>query len=155
MDWRPARDSDDPHIVGLCAALYREDPGEGTPSEATVRATLVRFRSEPWRGTAAVCEAAGEVRGYALLVSSWSNECGGEVCIVDELYVVPDHRDRGAGSHLLRMLATTPNPIWQRPAVALALEITPGNARARALYERLGFRATNLGFRCPVLSLPG
>jgi RimJ/RimL family protein N-acetyltransferase len=34
--------------------------------------------------------------------------------------------------------------LWSRAAAALALEVTPENSRARALYERLGFRRANV-----------
>jgi ribosomal protein S18 acetylase RimI-like enzyme len=86
------------------------------------------------------------VTGYALLVSYWSNELGGEVCHIDELYVAAPARGRGHSSELVRSLAGDGGP-WGRVPVALQLEVTPSNARARSLYERLGFapmRNTNL-----------
>lgn len=49
---------------------------------------------------------------------------------------LPDARNRGIGRSFFRNLDET------RPfeAVALALEVSPGNHRARRLYESLGFR---------------
>ena len=135
--WRVANEGDDDRIVQLCLELYREDPaGEPVPAEHT-RRTLEVFRREPARGRAVVLELDGIVRGYALLVSFWSNELGGAVCEVDELFVAREHRGRGHGSALFDAIE---NELWPEDIVAIVLITTAGNARARSLYERLGFR---------------
>ena len=67
------------------------------------------------------------------------NELGGEVCTVDELYVAQHARGAGIGSGLIKGLVDGSLP-WFKKAVALELEVTPSNTRARALYERMGFR---------------
>lgn len=142
--WRPARPDEDERLIELCLALYREDPGPISVTPDQVRHTLATFRREPWRGRAAALELDGAVQGFALLVSFWSNELGGEVCEVDELYVAPTQRGRGHGTALFD--AVERGGLWPSPPAALALGVTPDNARARALYERLGFKAvgTNL-----------
>ena len=104
-----------------------------------VRSTLETFRAEPTRGRAIVLDVDGETAGYAFLVSFWSNELGGEICTVDELYVTARVRSQGYGTMLVESLAAGA-PIWPRRPVALELEVHPRNTRARALYERLGFR---------------
>jgi GNAT superfamily N-acetyltransferase len=141
--WRNAEPTDDPAIVRMGLALYAEDPGpELVPAEHTER-TLAAFRREPWRGRALVLELEGRVCGYALLASFWSNEMGGEACVLDEIYVEPGQRGRGRATRLLEDLLSGASP-HAHSAVALALEVTPANQRARRLYERLGFRAKNL-----------
>ncbi|HVE84797.1 MAG TPA: GNAT family N-acetyltransferase [Myxococcales bacterium] len=137
--WRLARPEDDERLVELCLQLYREDPGQVTVSPEQARRTLELFRREPWRGRAAALELDGAVHGYALLVSFWSNEWGGEVCEVDELFVAPGPRGHGHGSALFDAIERA--QVWPSPPVAIALGVTAGNSRARALYERLGFRA--------------
>jgi GNAT superfamily N-acetyltransferase len=102
-----------------------------------MRTTLTTLRREPWRGRAVVAEEGGALVGYALLIAFWSNELGGEVCDVDELFVLPEHRGRGLATALFA--AIDEDGLWPTPAVALALGTTPGNAAARRLYERLGF----------------
>jgi GNAT superfamily N-acetyltransferase len=143
--WRPARGDEDDLVVTMCLALNREDPGEPV-AEPQVRRTLAAFRAEPVRGRAVVAEVDGAVVGYALLVSFWSNEYGGEICAVDELYVAPSHRGRGISTSLFDAILRDQSLFGGRP-VALELEVTPDNARARALYERLGFRAKNQTLR--------
>jgi ribosomal protein S18 acetylase RimI-like enzyme len=139
--WRPATHEDDETMVALCAALNHEDPGE-VFSEAKVRNTLNAFREHPIRGRAVVASTPTEIVGYAFLVSFWSNECGGEICNIDELYVKPAFRGRGISTRLFATLFDD-RELWTRKPVALELEVTPDNTRARAMYERIGFRARN------------
>ncbi len=79
----------------------------------------------------------GRSAGYALLVSFWSNELGGEICDVDEVFVAPGDRNRGWGKALFEAIER--GRLWPSPIVGIALGTTPGNAAARRLYERLGF----------------
>ena len=146
--WRPATRDDDAALERLCLALYREDPGPEPMTRERLRHTLTMLRNEPRRGGAVVLEMAGQVQGYALLASFWSNEFGGEVCVVDELYVQAAVRGGGHGSRLLVDLAAGRGP-WPGQPAAVQLEVRPDNQRARALYERLGFSGKNLVLRRP------
>ncbi len=136
--WRLSAGSDDDVVVELCLGLFREDPGPLPGDSRNMRETLATLRREPWRGRAVVLDLGQVVVGYALLIAYWSNELGGEVCAVDELYVTPESRGHGHGTALLEALER--GDIWPgRRFVAVALGVTPENARARRLYERLGF----------------
>lgn len=136
--WRLADESDREAIVAMCLALYAEDPSEQPMSAARISQTLRSFREEPTRGRAVVLEVDGVCVGYALLASFWSNELGGEICTIDELYVKPALRGNGYGTALVRSLSSAEG-LWPRRPVALELETTPDNRRARSLYQRLGF----------------
>jgi ribosomal protein S18 acetylase RimI-like enzyme len=57
------------------------------------------------------------------------------VITIDELYVAKPFRGQGIGADFVRHLINKK----LNEAVALRLEVTPANARARRLYERLGF----------------
>jgi ribosomal protein S18 acetylase RimI-like enzyme len=133
MSWRMAENRDDDRVVALSLALYREDPSPRPVPEAHTRATLAQFRAEPARGCTMVLDVAGAIEGYALLASFWSNECGGEICTVDEFYVTPAHRGAGHGRKLLESLKTG-------NYAAIDLEVTPDNARARKFYESVGLK---------------
>jgi GNAT superfamily N-acetyltransferase len=135
--WRSAKPEDRDPIVEMSLALYAEDPGAVTVTAAQVRRTLETFAREPWRGRAIVLDVDGTPSGYALLVSFYSNELGGEVCEVDELFVRPERRGRGFGSALFESIDEGRYGRF----VGIALGVTAGNGRARRLYERLGFRA--------------
>jgi ribosomal protein S18 acetylase RimI-like enzyme len=136
--WRLAKNSDDDAIREMCLALYAEDPSPMPVTEGNIRATLATLREEPSRGQAVVLEVEGVIGGFALLISFWSNELGGELIVIDELYVTPSFRNRGHARELLTILAKE-NHLWPGRAVALELEVTPGNRRAASLYEKAGF----------------
>jgi ribosomal protein S18 acetylase RimI-like enzyme len=137
--WRIAGANEDSAIVAMSLALYAHDPPPRGVSAAQVRSTLDAFRAEPVRGRAVVLDENGTIAGYAFLVSFWSNELGGEVCTIDELYVKPGSRRRGHSTALVRSLRHD-RSLWPSRPVALELEVSPANQRARALYDRLGFR---------------
>jgi GNAT superfamily N-acetyltransferase len=148
--WRPATERDDDVVVELCLRLYEEDPGPLPGDGRPTRATLARLRREPWRGRAVVLDVGPQVIGYALLIAYWSNEFGGEVCAVDELYVARDFRSRGHGAALIEAIER--RDVWAAPVAAIALGVTPGNTRARRLYERLGFAAVGVSMVKRLLS---
>jgi len=133
--WRPAAVEDDEAIVAMSLSLYHGDPPV-TPEQ--IRKTLAMFREQPVRGRAVILDTDGRPGGYAFLVSFWSNELGGEICTIDELYLEPPIRSQGYGSRLVDALRGAPS-LWPQQPVALELEVSPLNPRARALYERLGF----------------
>jgi GNAT superfamily N-acetyltransferase len=135
--WRQARPEDGEEIVAMSLALDREDPGLVSIDAGQVRETLAAFERQPTRGRAVVAEAGGRVAGYAFLVRFWSNAMGGEVCEVDELYVHPGRRGEGLGTALFEEIDAGRFGAF----TAIALGVSPRNARARRLYERLGFRA--------------
>lgn len=144
MTWRASIPDDHDRIATLMLALYAEDPAPISPSRAGGLMTLAELARHPLRGLAVVhAPDAGDplaIDAYALLCSFWSNELGGEVCIIDELFVAPGSRGGGIATSLVSGLLHRELP-WFERAVNVELEVTPGNARARALYERLGFRA--------------
>ena len=126
--------------------LYREDPGPLPGGARHLLETLATLRHAPWRGRAVVLDVAGRVVGYR------SNEFGGEVCSVDELYVTSDLRGRGHGSALFEAIER--GEVWPTPLVPVALGVTPTNAGARRLYERLGFVAVGVSMVRKCQQLP-
>jgi len=140
--WRTARPDEDDVLIEMCLELYREDPGPLPVSPAQMRQTLAVLQREPSRGRAVVLDVDQQPVGYALLIAFWSNELGGEVCEVDELFVAIKHRNQGHGRSLFAAIER--GDLWPIPAVAIALGVTPGNSRARQMYERAGFVAVGV-----------
>jgi GNAT superfamily N-acetyltransferase len=139
--WRPALPVDDDAIVEMCMALNADDPGPHPVPADNMRRTLQELRQAPIRGRAVALELGSQVSGYALLVSFWSNELGGEVCTIDELYVEPEHRGSGYATRLLQCLSARSEP-WLGSIV-----VTPDNVRVRRFYERIGFREANVAMQ--------
>ena len=140
--WRLAGPEDDDSLVDMCLKLYDEDPGGLPVRPENMRATLRALRREPCRGRAVALEIESQISGYALLIGFWSNELGGHICEVDELFVVPERRSQGHGKALFD--AISEGHLWRTPIVGIALGVTPDNVRARRLYERLGFAAVGI-----------
>jgi len=137
--WRIAEPADDDSVVAMCLQLYHEDPGPLPVTAEHMRTTLAELRRSPFRGRVVVLEVGGELAGYALLIAFWSNELGGEICEVDEIFVLPEHRGRGFATSLFSAIDDGELLFTRVPAIELI--VTPANSRARDLYERVGFGA--------------
>jgi GNAT superfamily N-acetyltransferase len=146
--WRLAQPADDSAIAEMCRHLYLEDPGPSPIPPENIHTTLVTLRRSPYRGRAVVLDIQGKVSGYALLIAFWSNELGGDICEVDELFVVPQHRNHGYGSALFTGIVQ--GELWPGAITAVALGTTRENARARRLYARLGFAEVGVMMMCRV-----
>jgi GNAT superfamily N-acetyltransferase len=126
-------------VYELIKALYQEDP-EGKPmTDEKISRTFQQLHHHPDYGRVLVFEREGQLVGYALLINFWSNEYGGIVLSIDELYILPDFRGRGIGTDFIRYLQD--NRI--NNCVALELEVLPYNAKALKLYQKLGFNGTD------------
>lgn len=76
----------------------------------------------------------GKTAGFALIAKSYSREAGGTVIWVDELYLKPEYRGKGAATHFFHFLEQNV------PAARYRLEVEEDNMRARKLYESKGYR---------------
>jgi GNAT superfamily N-acetyltransferase len=135
IQYRTVARADHPTLVGFMRQLYEEDPAERPVPEEHFRRTLLELEEHPERGTILMMHKDRQIVGYAVLINFWSNECGGNILTIDELYVARPMRGQGLGADFVRHVIKTK---WN-DFVALRLEVTPANARARRLYERLGF----------------
>lgn len=134
--YRRFRSSDREAVSGLIEALYKEDPGIKPMSREKIGRTFDYLLERPDRGTIIVLEDGPSIIGYAVLINFWSNEYGGNILFIDELFVAEGFRSHGIASEFLRYLADN----RYGGCVALKLEVTPWNGKARRLYERIGFR---------------
>lgn len=119
--------------------LYLDDPGEQVMTRERARRQAARMLAED-AGAARplIAHADDAVIGYAIVVPYLSNEYGGKVAVIDELFVRRDARGRGHGTAIAGELIE-----WARTEGFrfVMLEVNDDNAGARRLYERLGFVA--------------
>ena len=122
-------------VLAMMRALYIEDAPASKADHQRFHLTIERLLAEPSSGRIIIFSEGAAILGYALLIPFWSNEFGGTLLFVDELFVKPDARNRGIAHSFFEYLAS------ERPfdPVALALEVSPENERARRLYESIGF----------------
>jgi GNAT superfamily N-acetyltransferase len=136
--WRAADKADDA-IVEMSLDLYADDlparQGHSASGSRNTRDVQDGNGSRP-RARTGCRRRICRLRVSGLL---YSNELGGVICIIDELYVAPARRSRGYATALVTSLLDG-GSLWSRQPVALELEVAPENSRAFALYERLGFR---------------
>jgi ribosomal protein S18 acetylase RimI-like enzyme len=119
-------------LLAMMLALYSEDCIGGGPRGLTH--TLEHFLGFPEAGRMVLIELDSQLCGYAILVPFWSNEFGGNMVFVDELYIMPAFRSRGLGRGLFTMIER------DRPfdAVGVFLEVSRTNLSAWRLYESVG-----------------
>ncbi len=134
--YRNINTSDHPAIAGFMKKLYEEDPGGQPISDEKIQATFGELAAHPEKGAILVFEKERALVGYAILIYFWSNEHGGNILNIDEIYVEDKFRGQGVATDFMHYLMQEK----LHNAVVLQLEITPGNTRARELYARLGFQ---------------
>lgn len=83
-----------------------------------------------------ILDCDGEDAGYALLSKSFSQEAGGRVLWIEELYVRPQFQGRGVGKRFFAQLDRLIAPDIRR----LRLEVCKSNVRAAKLYASFGFQ---------------
>ena len=140
--YRTMRAGDQEVVKGMILAFYEEAGGGEFMNAGMVERTFEQLARHPDYGSVVVFEAEGRLIGYALLINFWSNEYGGIVLNIDELYVVPEGRGGGVGTAFLNHLAAGHLGDY----VALKLEVLPYNRRALRLYEKLGFEKSDRDF---------
>lgn len=122
-------------VEAMMAALYAEDPAGHAVDTAGFRRTIETLLREPGAGHIILFLETGEPVGYAVLIPYWSNEFGGRLIVIDELFVIPERRGRGIAKAFFAYLRAAP----PMESVGVALEVTPGNLRAQKLYASMGF----------------
>jgi ribosomal protein S18 acetylase RimI-like enzyme len=125
-------------VLRMMRELYEHDDLRADP--ASFPKTIDYVLANPSRGRIVLAVENDTVNAYALLVPYWSNEWGGMVVVLDELFVDREFRGRGIAKTFLRFLER------DRPfdAVVVVLEVSSQNTRARALYESMGFTDRHL-----------
>lgn len=81
-------------------------------------------------------EHEGETAGYGILALSWSNEAGGMVVWLEELYILPAFQGMGLGQEYIAFVEEE----YKDKAARFRLEVERSNVRAADLYRRLGYQ---------------
>lgn len=85
-----------------------------------------------------IAEEDGKILGYALTSVTWSNEAGGIVVWIEEIFIKEGFRSMGIGS---KFIDFTEN--YYKKAVRFRLETEPSNKQAESLYKRKGYDYLN------------
>jgi len=128
--------NDTADLLALMRSFYTEEeyPFDEARTERALRAML----ANPFFGAVWVFRLDGRAVGYLVVTHGYSLEFGGRDAFVDELYTIPEMRGRGLGTRALRIAE---EHCHREGISALHLEVERENPRARALYERSGYKA--------------
>ena len=135
LKFRPFRRADYSDLRGMMHRLSREDPSTERVTDRKISLTFRQLSNNPKRGRIIIFEEATAIIGYAVLIFYWSNEYGGNILHIDELYVKPEHRGRGVATSFFKKILGMKHSV-----VAFELEVTPANTRAMNYYHKLGFK---------------
>lgn len=124
-------------LKDMVCGLYAEDP-EGLPiTEEKIAATVNECLCFPEKVQIIMIRCGDSIIGYGLLLFSWSNEYGGEVVHIDELYVKQGWRGRGVGARFIDYVLEE-----YKGAALFEVEVTPSNERALRFYAGKGFKVS-------------
>lgn len=133
MSFRRATFEDIPSLLDLQQRFYA---AEGYPYDrASMERGMRELIGNESLGRLFVAEDAA---GYLVVTFGFSLEFGGRDAFADELYVAEDARGRGLGREALQIAEAA---CREANIGALHLEVEHVNHRARALYERSGYKA--------------
>lgn len=131
---RLATPSDIPVLVELMREFY-EESGFALETDWAARA-FSELMAEPGRGAVWLINDDGVAVGHVVLSVRFAMEFGGLSGYVDDLFVRPAHRRKGAATAGLEALVVE---CHRRSCRSIHVEVGPDNAAALALYRRHGF----------------
>lgn len=112
-------------------------------SDAVLHPISKEYRLRTWNELMRSCEftecyfseSNGVVTGYMLLAYAFSQEAGGRVCWIEELFVLEEYRNNGTGREFFDFIKSEIEPKCKR----LRLEVEDYNTGAKRLYASRGF----------------
>lgn len=135
-----ARDSDLPQLVKLLGILFAQE-AELSPDPDKQRLALELILAEPARARIYVARVRRKVVAMAAVHFTVSTAEGGTAAWLEDCVVHPDYRRRGIGAALLGHVLEQARALG---ATRVTLLTDGDNARAQALYKRLGFAPSSM-----------
>lgn len=132
--FRACKDCDMQSLQNLVSKLYLEDSNV-SHVQPNVQVSCQELRAKPDKGQVVIFDIDGQVAGYAILIFFWSNEFGGDIIEIDELYVDEIYRRSGVGTKFFAWLADT----FGKNCAGLSLQVSEQNHAALNFYQKLGF----------------
>ncbi len=92
IKYRPLKVPEREIVARLIKDFYKETPNIKKVTDKKISRTFLAFAKDPAKGETLVIEKDKKIIGYALLANFWSNEWGGNVLFLDEIYLKPEFR---------------------------------------------------------------
>jgi len=77
-----------------------------------------------------------EICGYLLITFSYSNEYGGKIMIIDEIFILEEHRGRGIAYDSIKSVISK----YIDDVVYVEVEVKKDNEKAIDLYKKFDFK---------------
>lgn len=131
---REARLSDLEAVYGLVQMQMTE---HHIPANGRLEKAVRQVLADQTYGFILVAEIAGEIVGFTYISLIWSLEHAGLSAWMDELFVLPEQRNRGIGQQLID---ASMQACEDRKLRAIDLEVEHGHEDVVRLYQRNDFR---------------
>ncbi len=134
MEIRSAVETDVPALLPLMRGycdFYECDPPDAGLDE--MARALIATQDD--QGMLIVAEDGGEVIGFAAVGWKWSSLRGARITVLEDLFVAPEARGRGAADALIKACASRAR---ENGAPVMTWLTAPDNHRAQAVYHRVG-----------------
>jgi GNAT superfamily N-acetyltransferase len=139
IKFRPYRKRDFSSLYSLINKLYKEDPGYARINASKIKSTINELTKYKEKGKIVIFQSGKENIGYSILLNYWSNEYGGNILIIDEIYILPDYRRKGYATVFLKHLINNN----KKASKGIQLEVGKKNKGAYRLYKDFGFDEIN------------
>ena len=135
MEIRKMRSADAEGVFAMMEVFYASEALLIHPNQEVLRKTLEDCLEDGPYLEGFVFEEEGVLAGYAMVAKSYSTEAGGKCIWIEDLYLSPAYRGKGAGTAFLTFISQR----YTGQAVRLRLEAEPENDRALGTYRSAGF----------------
>lgn len=132
---RRIRKEDKEAYISMAAEFYSSDAVHHRVPRTHFADTFEEMMRSDVHVAGFIFEYENNTAGYALLAKTFSQEAGGKVVWIEELYVRPAYQNRGLGHAFFRYLRTDLGKDTKR----VRLEAAKGNQKAISFYQRMGF----------------
>ncbi len=136
---RKVTKADKEQYVSMSRDFYQSDAVLHVVPDRNIRKTFELITSGSAFGDGYIIEHEGKVAGYLLVSFAYSNEAGGMVLWLEEIYVKPEFQGLGLGQELLNFI----DEKYKDKVVRIRLEVEESNDQAIQLYKKLGFENLN------------
>jgi GNAT superfamily N-acetyltransferase len=137
MEIRPAVESDIPALMplmrGYCDFYKANPPDSGLDEMARA---LIALQDD--QGMLLVADDGGGAIGFAAVGWKWSSLRGARIAVLEDLFVAPEARGRGAADALIEGVAERAR---ENGAPVVTWLTAPDNHRAQAVYDRVGAKS--------------
>jgi ribosomal protein S18 acetylase RimI-like enzyme len=132
---RKINTDDKPKFIAMARDFYSSDAVLHNIPEANLAETFAAIISGSPFIKGLIFEYNGKVAGYSLLTFTYSNEAGGLVLWIDELYIAPEERGKGLGTELFAFIKNT----YANQVSRIRLEVKKSNHNAIKFYRKHNF----------------